>query len=511
MSSPSVAVDPTPAVGDPPDTTQKLPHPDDPRWLIKTVTSQRPWSIFSALLIAFTFLCNGLVPVVVGRMIDDAIAPGDSDRLLFWGAVLVGVFALNASAGWVGRYLLIRSTMRVGHALRTAVTDRIQHPRGMAGKKRSAGELLSIAGNDTQRVADAVMMTVMPVAEFASITYVGAVMLSMNVPLGIAVLVGGPVMVVIALRSAGPLRIRSGRRQQAMAAASATATDVVQGLRILKGLGAVSTVTRRYRGLSDEAYARTIAANATEARLSAITETTGSFYVIIIGVGAGVLALRGDLTVGQLITVVGLTQFIITPMTMLGKNIASKWASAQASAQRIRAVLSAPWQYPDDYETPLPDVPAGLTVVLGRAPERLTLLPRARAVVAPHDADLFEGSVGDNVHPMADVARAALHTAACEDIPGSPEREVGEHGRLLSGGQRQRVALARALARAADSTVDLLVLDDPTTAVDSVTEHTIAQRVAQDRSGRTTVVFSTAPAWQAVADRVVDDAQEVGL
>jgi putative ABC transport system ATP-binding protein len=76
---------------------------------------------------------------------------------------------------------------------------------------------------------------------------------------------------------------------------------------------------------------------------------------------------------------------------------------------------------------------------------------------------------------------------------------VGEDVRALSGGQRQRVALARALA--ADPPV--LVLDDPLTAVDAVTEQRVATRLRQLRAGRTTLLVTSSPALLAVSDRVV--------
>jgi putative ABC transport system ATP-binding protein len=202
---------------------------------------------------------------------------------------------------------------------------------------------------------------------------------------------------------------------------------------------------------------------------------------------------------------VGLTQFLITPMTMLGRNLASRWASAEASGQRIREVLGADFERSGEVDAArtahfVDALPVGLTVVRGVGHElvsRLEGLPRTRVVVAPHAADLFDGSVADNVFPDRAVAEQALHVACCDDIPEGPDKRVGEGGRMLSGGQRQRVALARAVA----FDPEVLVLQDPTTAVDSVTEQNIADRVSRRRAGRITLVLSEAPAWHAVADQ----------
>src|SRR5699024_4842422 len=152
------------------------------------------------------------------------------------------------------------------------------------------------------------------------------------------------------------------------------------------------------------------------------------------------------------------------PMTMFGRNLASRWASAEASGQRIREVLGAEFERPSELADEHADqvigaLPAGITAVLGSDPElvhRLEALPRTRVIVAPHAANRFDGTVADNVHPDRARAEAALHIAACDDIPEGPDKRVGENGRMLSGGQRQRVALARALAADAE----VLILQD---------------------------------------------------
>ncbi|MER6762785.1 ABC transporter ATP-binding protein, partial [Amycolatopsis sp. NPDC000746] len=132
-------------------------------------------------------------------------------------------------------------------------------------------------------------------------------------------------------------------------------------------------------------------------------------------------------------------------------------------------------------------------------PDRL----RDVVLVAAHDADLFEGTVEDNVRGgMPAIPDGVLTASAADEVaatlPSGTATTITERGRSLSGGQRQRVALARALA--AEATV--LVLHDPTTAVDTVTEARIATGVADLRRTRTTIVITTSPALLAATDRV---------
>jgi ABC-type bacteriocin/lantibiotic exporter with double-glycine peptidase domain len=136
--------------------------------------------------------------------------------------------------------------------------------------------------------------------------------------------------------------------------------------------------------------------------------------------------------------------------------------------------------------------------------ERLSIATvRERVLVADSEARLFSGRLRDELDLRgaasdANVA-AALHTASAEDVidalADGLEEAIEERGRSLSGGQRQRLLLARALL--VDPAV--LVLVEPTSAVDAHTEARIAARLGAARTGRTTVVMTTSPL---VLDRV---------
>lgn len=143
----------------------------------------------------------------------------------------------------------------------------------------------------------------------------------------------------------------------------------------------------------------------------------------------------------------------------------------------------------------------------------------ARATVLVQDKDpvLLSGTLADllDVPSSGRVrAREALAAAQCGDVlealaqsltgadassRDAMRARITERGRSLSGGQRQRLALARSLV----TDPEVLVLDEPTSAVDAHTEARIARGLREIRSGRTTVVLTSSPLVLDRADRVV--------
>jgi ABC-type multidrug transport system ATPase subunit len=131
---------------------------------------------------------------------------------------------------------------------------------------------------------------------------------------------------------------------------------------------------------------------------------------------------------------------------------------------------------------------------------------REHILVSDTASMVFAGTLQEAVDPHArlslEEAERAMRTAAAEDVyeamPGGWQGRLDERGRGLSGGQRQRLVLARALA--ADP--EILVLVEPTSAVDAHTEAMIAARLGGHRRGRTTVVMTASPLLLHYADQV---------
>ncbi|MEV8058433.1 ABC transporter ATP-binding protein [Streptomyces antimycoticus] len=145
-------------------------------------------------------------------------------------------------------------------------------------------------------------------------------------------------------------------------------------------------------------------------------------------------------------------------------------------------------------------------------------LTTARAAVLVQDKDpvLLSGALTEllDVPRSGEIsAETALEAAQCGDVldalaqasaaeaddAGPMRTRITERGRSLSGGQRQRLALARSLV----TDPEVLVLDEPTSAVDSHTEARIADGVRRLRAGRTTIVLTSSPLLLDRADRVV--------
>src|SRR6185503_8653973 len=89
--------------------------------------------------------------------------------------------------------------------------------------------------------------------------------------------------------------------------------------------------------------------------------------------------------------------------------------------------------------------------------------------------------------------------AFVDELPTGYDTLIGERGINLSGGQRQRVALARALVTGAR----VVVLDDPLSAVDTLTERRLVQRLRPALEGRTVLIATQRLSTVELADRAV--------
>lgn len=524
--------------------------------LRESVGSQRGRVALSALLGSGHQIGEALVPALIGVVIDRAVTRSDTGALVLWLAVLAVVYTGLALSFRFGARAGELAAVQAEHTLRVALVRRVLHPGGGAEEGRLPGALANVATEDAKRVGAVNMALMSGISALVGIATCAVVLLRISVTLGLVVLLGTPVLMWLGHLLSKPLETRSETEQERAAHAAAVAADLVTGLRVLKGIGGESTAIDRYRTTSRDSLRATLrAARAQAFQNGMVLALTGCLIAAVALVG-GRLAAQGSISLGQLVSAVGLALFLIGPLEVLAW-VNAELAQGRASAARIAEVLAVPpavtagggplprpvrgavrlsgLSHGGLHEVDLDIEPGELLGVVATDPAHAADLLRCLArradpdtgtveldgvplrdldpaeirtalLVAEHDADLFAGTVHGNVTAAApaggdpEPAMAAAGVAqVAETLPDGARTAVSERGRSLSGGQRQRVALARALA--ADRPV--LVLHDPTTAVDAVTEALIASGIREIRKGRTTVLVTTSPALLSVTDRVV--------
>ena len=515
--------------------------PDFSELMRESVRHHRRDVTSSTILAVGHQLSEAAVPVVVGVALDRAVGTGNGSALALWLAVVAGVFVVLASCGAVGYWRADRARLRTARELRLRVAVRALDPAG--GVPGRSGELVGLASSDANRSAQIVLAYVRAAGFAAALLAGGAVLFAASPVLAAAVLAGIPLVLLISRLLARPLAGKAEAEQAALATATGAATDLVTGLRVIKGIGAEQAAAAAYAKASRRALrARLIAVGSEGRYLGATTAVTGLFLVVVALLG-GRLALTGAISIGELVASVGLAQFMLEPLERLTR-LAPLVAGARGAAIRVARLLAAPPAVTpgrDRLDTPAgrlqirhdglavdlaagehlglvitdPSRAARLLDVLGRNAEpdgtvavdgtdlrRVSLDDARRAVlVARHEAVLFEGTLRENIGDgqIDAVLAASAADEVVDAMPDGVDTEIGERGRTLSGGQRQRVALARALA--ADPAV--LVLHDPTTAIDAATEDRVATGLRQYRAGRSTLLVTSSPALLARCDRVL--------
>jgi ABC-type multidrug transport system fused ATPase/permease subunit len=536
------------------------------RFLLRVILSAKRVTVPAMLLAIVWQVGESAVPVVMGVAVDRALATGDAGQLVLWIGVLVAVyFALTVAARLANR-LNAHALQLFQHRLRATLSIWVLHPIGEGAGRSPDGDVVSVMTNDVGRLANAGLLVVMPVARVAAIGFIGASLLATHWLLGVVVLVGAPVVVWLMGVLSERLSRDTREYQRLLAVTVGRATELVAGYRVLKGVRAEAEATRRYRQASQETLVGAQRNAVLLGRFLLVSGVVSGVFVAAVTGLAGWFAVNGQLSVGELIAAAGLTQALLPQIQAIASTSIPNLAGARASSARILDVLrearpTAPRHdnaIPAGGAPPARDVSTpgigvfdvgvpGATIirvqpgelvgvraddrtaadiadallnpqghnnieaqnnievhVSGRPVQELTPAGyRSWITVAPHQATLFTGTIRDNlITPTTALERldAAMRAASCEDFADDLDSEVGENGKRLSGGQRQRVALARALATDAP----LLVLHDPTTAVDSVTEQAIAGRLPGMRIRRSTLLIASSPALLGCCDRVVD-------
>lgn len=504
-------------------------------------------------------------PLTVGLAVQ-AIIDRSGGRIALAGGLtgLLGVLTAvsdtmlhrSAITNWITaaarvQQLLSRKTAKLGSAL----TRRV-----------AAGEVVAVSTGDVEKIGWFVESLSRFLAAAAVLVVVSVGLLLYLPSLGILVAIAMPFLALSVLPLLPRATRRADAQREKAGKATELASDTVAGLRVLRGIGGEDLFLDRYRRASQEVRKAAVHNARMWSLISAVQVLLPGVLLLALVVYGASLARDGKIEVGQLVTVYSAATLTLFPLRHFEEIAMAYSFSRPSAQRAVRVLslsrttraatagtvptgdlydpvtgLLAPQGLftavvcgdPDEAgrlaerlgghaqpevreeEAEAPDAPGQPSVLLGGVPLDELELDAARTAVLVQDKDpvLLSGTLRELLDVPSSgrvTAGAALSAAQCDDVlaalaqasprPGGEplDTRITERGRSLSGGQRQRLALARSLI----TDPDTLVLDEPTSAVDSHTEARVAAGVKALRTSRTTVAFSSSPLLLDLADRV---------
>jgi ATP-binding cassette, subfamily B, bacterial len=378
------------------------------------------------------------------------------------------------------------------------------------------------------------------------------ILLRLNWQLALLALISIPIHFATISRSSNRFRKRSKDVKAMQSRNQTIVQEVLSLLRVVKAFGQEEREQRRYVESASKTVRASLRLMLLEDSVGiALGTVTAINRGLILLVGA-LDVLHGSLTLGELVVILAYVDNLYWPLEMIGEVLTNMQLSL-ASAERVMEVLdlepditdrpgavqldrvagavelrNVDFAYPGGgqvlHDISLAAEPGEVVAIVGPTGAGKTTLanmivrfydPTAGNVLLDgHDLRdvtvstlrrsmalviqeplLFTGSIRENIaygRPDAEMERIEAAAAAAnadafiKGLPDGYDTEVGQRGMLLSGGERQRIAIARAFLMDAP----ILILDEPTSSVDSRTEASILDALDRLIQGRTTFVIA---------------------
>ena len=468
-------------------------------------------------------------------------------------AAVMVIAIVGAIGSFIETYLTTSVGYWVAHDLRRLLYQRIQRLSLAEHGTSRRGDLLSRITTDIDAVQDFISTALLGVV-VSTLTLIGmvAVMLYVNWRFTLIGLSITPVLAAVVYSYTRRIKKATRKVKKQEAELMSSVAEVLSAIHVVQAFAREDYQAREFDWESRQAVGLGLEARAMKARLPPIVDViVAAGTCLVLGYGAH-LALSGRLTTGVLVVLLLYLGKTYRPIRALSK-MTNSFTKAGVSYDRIQEVLHVESTVRDlpgarvappfrgliefdgvtvQYSGERPVVrdvsfriePGQVVAIVGSSGAGkstiASLIPRFLDPVAGcvrvdgidvreytlkslrdqfsfvlQDTLLFRASIWENIaygrHDAApeDTVRAAMLANAHEFItrlPNGYATLVGERGLTLSGGERQRIAIARAIVR--DSPI--LILDEPTTGLDAVSEQAVVDALQRLMRGRTCIVIA---------------------
>jgi subfamily B ATP-binding cassette protein MsbA len=467
-------------------------------------------------------------------------------------------FATEASLGWIGRQVI--------SDLRRQVFGKLLTLPAKFFDARKTGPLLSRMTYNVEMVAESVT-SVVTIAISDTLTIIAAfgVMLYHSPTLTIFVVIVFPVIASIVRLLGIAFRRYSSRIQDSVGEVTQVTEEIVRGNWVVKAFGGHDYERDRLVEVDDRNRKQHLKLIRVRSLGVAVTQVVFGVGIALVIYVAGRQSVLGALSPGQFISFFGAMMLMLQPVrriTTVNATLQRGVAAADSlfmvmdeedeedtgtvAIERVRGDVSFDkvcFSYGDDDSTVLRDIDieleAGRTLAIvghsGSGKSTLaSLLPRfyepdsgeiridgvpirdltlaslrANISLVTQDVLLFDDTIANNLayghlkskssEEVISAAEAAYVMDFAKELPQGLETTVGDRGILLSGGQRQRIAIGRALLKDAP----ILILDEATSSLDTVSERRIQDALSVLKKNRTTLVIAHRLSTVENADRII--------
>ena len=243
--------------------------------------------------------------------------------------------------------LVVRSWLVGLYGTLEMVTRKVAQMGHVLPRRSPTGEVLSVASSDSDEFGALTEIVARTVGQLVSYLTVAFIVLTMSWQLGLLTLVAAPVLVGAALPLLRPLHRRQQVERSRTSELTSLATDIVAGLRILRGIGGEQTFGANYARQSQSAKEAGVAAGIWQAAVEAVGVLfSGLFLVSLVWVGTREVQ-SGELRVGELITFLGYGLFMVGPIRTFFEFV-QKGTRSLVSARKAIAIFEQrpPWHDP---------------------------------------------------------------------------------------------------------------------------------------------------------------------